>query len=134
MDYLPNLIIAGLSIATIFGLLGMGVNAIRLLKSFRNGILAKGWKFISIAAFFLIYGIVALDLSISSWLPSGNIHRVFGLFRSCVQGDRRPRVCLRLQGPVRCVESQGTEERTNGNKNGVISRQLRLLKVVPAPN
>src|ERR1700730_14585320 len=71
MSYLTSLVVLALSVATIFGLLGMGVNAIRLLRSFRNGILAKGWKFISIAAFFLIYGIVALDLSISSWLPSG---------------------------------------------------------------
>src|ERR1700688_3855653 len=71
MSYLTEVIIVALSVATILGLLGMGVNVIRLLKSFRNGILAKGWKFIAIAAFFLIYGITALDLSISSWLPSG---------------------------------------------------------------
>ena len=71
MSYLTSLVVLALSVATILGLLGMGVNAVRLLRGFKNGFLAKGWKFIAIAAFFLIYGIIALDLSISSWLPAG---------------------------------------------------------------
>ena len=71
MSQIESLVVAGLSVATILGLMGMGVNSVRLLKGFKNGILASGWKFMSIAAFFFIYGIVALDLSISGWLPLG---------------------------------------------------------------
>ena len=59
--------------------MGMGVKlSVRLLKGFKSGILASGWKFISIAAFCFIYGIVALDLSISMWLPSGILTSILG--------------------------------------------------------
>src|SRR5579871_2139685 len=75
---ISTLIIGILGVTTILGIMGMGVNAVRLLRSFRNGVLAKGWKFISIAAFFLIYGIVALDLSVSTWLPAGMLTSLLG--------------------------------------------------------
>ena len=78
MTDVQSLVIAGLGVATILGLLGMGVNGVRLLKGFKNGILAKGWKFISLAAFFFIYGISALDLSISGWIPLGVFAGVLG--------------------------------------------------------
>ena len=78
MSDFTNLIVLGLSVVTIVGLFLMGINAVRLLKGFRNGVLARGWKFIAIAAFFLIYGIVALDLSISTWLPSGIFSEFLG--------------------------------------------------------
>jgi|SRR5579872_1686480 len=71
-------IVAILGVTTILGILGMGVNAFRLLRSFKNGVLAKGWKYISIAAFFFIFGIVALDLSVSSWLPSDVFTGILG--------------------------------------------------------
>jgi hypothetical protein len=78
MSELTEIITAVLGVATILGLFAMGVNAIRLLRSFRNGVLQKGWKYIAIAAFCLIYGIVGLDLSVSSWLPPGLLSGIMG--------------------------------------------------------
>ncbi len=75
---ITSLIVAILGVTTILGILGMGVNAVRLLKGFKNGILAKGWKYISFAAFFFIYGIIALDLSVSTYLPSGLLPEILG--------------------------------------------------------
>ncbi len=59
-----------LAVVTIAGLLAMAFNSVRLLRSLRSGVLERGWKFIAIAAFFLVYGIFALDISVAGMQTS----------------------------------------------------------------
>ena len=54
-----------LGVVTLAGMAGTAFYAIRLMRSLRNGILERGWRFIVFAAFCLIFGIVALDLSLT---------------------------------------------------------------------
>jgi hypothetical protein len=76
--FITNLIVLVLGVATVLGMLGMGINSIRLLRSLRAGVLEKGWKYISIAAFCLIYGILALDLSVASIFQSALLIGILG--------------------------------------------------------
>ena len=73
-----TIIVPALALATILGLLGMAVNATRILRSLRHGVLQKGWKYIAVAAFCLVYGILALDLSVSALFPSGILKGILG--------------------------------------------------------
>jgi hypothetical protein len=78
MTDITSIITAALGIVTVLGMLGMAFNSIRLLKSLRKGVLEKGWKYISIAAFCLVYGIAALDLSVAGLHSSYIVLGVLG--------------------------------------------------------
>jgi hypothetical protein len=65
MSDITSVITIALGVVTVAGLIGMAFNSVRVLHALRKGVLEKGWRFISIAAFLLIFGIIALDLSVS---------------------------------------------------------------------
>ncbi len=56
----------------------MGINSARILKSLGRGVLAQGWKFIALSAFCFVYGIVALDLSVSSIIAISTVKAFLG--------------------------------------------------------
>ena len=63
----------------------MAFYAIRLLRSFRSGTLERGWKFIAFAAFCLIFGIIALDLSVAGLDVNGTVLEVMGYSGAALQ-------------------------------------------------
>ncbi len=66
----------------------MGFYSIRILKSFRGGVLSKGWKYISIAVPFLIFGqlMSGLGNSQSLVMTQQEILRVVGISLSAIGG------------------------------------------------
>jgi hypothetical protein len=65
MSEITSIITTIVGISTLAGMVATAFYAIRLLRSMRNGVLEKGWRFIVFAAFCLIIGIVGLDLSVA---------------------------------------------------------------------
>jgi hypothetical protein len=64
---------------------GTAYYAIKLLRSMRNGVLEKGWRFIVFAAFCLIFGILALDLSISGLIGNNLLLEILGYAGASLQ-------------------------------------------------
>ena len=72
MVTLLAMIVAGSTL--VFGTIAiwilMGYYSVRILRSFKGGILSKGWKYICIAVPFLIFGQLATGLGASASLAS----------------------------------------------------------------
>jgi hypothetical protein len=66
----------------------MGYYSVRILRSFKGGILSKGWKFICIAVPFLIFGQLATGLGTNNSLASiqQEIFRTLGGSLSLIGG------------------------------------------------
>jgi hypothetical protein len=66
----------------------MGFYSVRILKSFRGGVLSRGWKYISIAVPFLISGqlMSGLGNSQSLAMTQQEILRVVGMSLSAIGG------------------------------------------------
>jgi len=66
----------------------MGYYSIRILRSFKGGLLGNGWKYICIAVPFLIFGqlITSMGGSSSIAITQGQILRVLGASLSAVGG------------------------------------------------
>ena len=66
----------------------MGYYSIRILKSFKGGLLGKGWRFISIAVPFLVFGQLATSMggSSSASLLQDQILKVIGASLSAIGG------------------------------------------------
>lgn len=82
-------IIAGstLVFGTIIIWILMGYYSVRILRSFRGGVLSKGWKYICVAVPFLILGQLSTGLSISSVAVSQQeILRTLGASLSAIGG------------------------------------------------
>jgi uncharacterized membrane protein len=74
-----------LGVATLGGMTAMAFYAIQLLRSLRSGVLEKGWKFIALASFCLIFGTVSLDLSISGLNLSSLLEEMLGYSGAALQ-------------------------------------------------
>ena len=65
----------------------MGYYSIRILKSFKGGLLGKGWRFISIAVPFLVFGQLATSMGgSSSVVLQEQILKVIGASLSAIGG------------------------------------------------
>ena len=65
----------------------MGYYSVRILRSFKGGVLSKGWKYICIAVPFLIFGQLSTSMSTSDTIViQGEILKILGASLSLLGG------------------------------------------------